>query len=166
MLTRVFLGIGGNLVPEGYSSVRAGCGAAVAQLAARGFSDLETSPWYETAPVPVSDQPWYVNAVIAATTSMPPDVALAAIHAVEADFGRVRGVRNAARVLDIDLLDYGGMVLQSDEITLPHPRMHQRAFVLLPLRDLAPDWVHPVLQQELPPLIAALPPNQEIRRAD
>jgi len=96
---------------------------------------------------------------------MPPDVTLATIHAVEADFGRVRGVRNAARVLDIDLLDYGGMVLRSDVITLPHPRMHQRAFVLLPLGDLAPDWVHPVLQQEVGPLIAALPPDQEIRRA-
>ena len=163
-MTRVFLGIGGNLVPEGYPSVRAGCGAAVAQLARRGFADLVSSPWYETAPVPVSDQPWYMNAVISATTSMPPDVALDAIHAVEADFGRVRGVRNAARVLDIDLLDYGGMVLQSDAITLPHPRMHQRAFVLLPLRDIAPDWVHPVLQQELGPLIAALPADQEIHR--
>ncbi|HCI20614.1 MAG TPA: 2-amino-4-hydroxy-6-hydroxymethyldihydropteridine diphosphokinase, partial [Alphaproteobacteria bacterium] len=65
-----------------------------------------------------------------------------------------------------DLLDYGGMVLQSDAITLPHPRMHQRAFVLLPLRDLAPDWVHPVLQQAVGPLIAALPPDQEICRAE
>ena len=164
-MTRVFLGIGSNLVPEGYASVRAGCEAAVERLAACGFADLVSSPWYKTAPVPVSDQPWYMNAVISATTSMPPDVALAAIHAVEADFGRVRSVRNAARVLDIDLLDCGGMVLQSDEITLPHPRMHQRAFVLLPLRDLAPDWVHPVLQQEVGHLIAALPAKQEIRRA-
>ena len=165
-MTSIFLGIGGNLVPEGYASVRAGCDAAVEQLARCGFADLEPSPWYETAPVPVSDQPLYMNAVISATTSMPPDVVLAAIHAVEADFGRVRGVRNAARVLDIDLLDYGGVVLQSDEITLPHPRMHQRAFVLLPLRDLAPGWVHPVLQQEVGPLIAALAPDQQIRRAE
>ena len=165
-MTRVFLGIGGNLVPEGYTSVRDGCDAAIEQLAASGFADLESSPWYETAPVPVSDQPCYMNAVILATTSMPPDVTLAALHAVEADFGRVRSVRNAARVLDIDLLDYGGVVLQSDEITLPHPRMHQRAFVLLPLRDLAPGWVHPVLQQEVGPLIAALAPDQQIRRAE
>ena len=165
-MARVFLGIGGNLVPEGYASVRAGCDAAIEQLAASGFANLESSPWYETAPVPVSDQPWYMNAVISATTSMPPDVALDTIHAVEADFGRVRGVRNAARVLDIDLLDYGGMVLHSDAITLPHPRMHQRAFVLLPLGDLAPDWVHPRLQQEVGPLIAALPPDQDIRRAE
>jgi len=164
-VTHVFLGIGGNLVPEGYASVRAGCDAAIERLAAIGFADLESSPWYETAPVPILDQPWYMNAVISAMTSMPPDVALAAIHAVEADFGRVRGVHNAARVLDIDLLDYGGKILQSDTITLPHPRMHQRAFVLLPLRDLAPDWVHPVLQQKVGPLIAVLPPDQEIRRA-
>ena len=165
-MTIIFLGIGGNLVPEGYASVRAGCDAAVEQLATCGFADLESSPWYETAPVPISDQPLYMNKVISATTSMPPDVVLAAIHAVEADFGRVRGVRNAARVLDIDLLDYGGVVLQSDEITLPHPRMHQRAFVLLPLRDLAPGWVHPVLQQEVGPLIAALAQDQQIRRAE
>ncbi len=165
-MSRVFLGIGGNLAPEGYDSVRAGCDAAVEQLATFGFADLALSPWYETAPVPVSGQPWYINAVISATTSMPPHVALAAMHVIEADLGRVRGVRNAARVLDIDLLDYNGIVLQSDEITLPHPRMHQRAFVLLPLRDLAPDWVHPLLRQGLERLIAALPPDQEIRRAE
>ena len=133
-MTRVFLGIGGNLVPEGYASVRAGCDAAIEQLAASGFADLESSPWYETAPVPVSDQPWYMNAVISATTSMPPDVTLAAIHAVEADFGRVRGVRNAARVLDIDLLDYGEMVLQSDAITLPHPRTVSYTHLTLPTK--------------------------------
>ena len=165
-MTRVFLGIGGNLVAEGFASVRDGCAAAMARLEVSGFADLAVSPWYETAPVPVSDQPWYMNAVISATTSLAPAAALAVLHDVEAAFGRVRGQRNAARVLDIDLLDFGGMILQTENLVLPHPRMHQRAFVLLPLHDLAPDWLHPALQRDLPALIAALSPEQQIRRAD
>ena len=165
-MTRVLLGIGGNLVPAGFTTVRAGCEAAIMRLAEAGFADVTVSPWYETAPVPVSDQPWYLNAVISATTELTAESALAALHAVEAAFGRVRGQRNAARVLDIDLLDYGGLASQVEQLVLPHQRMHQRAFVLLPLRDLAPDWRHPTLHQDLPELIAAMPPGQQIRRAD
>ena len=104
--------------------------------------------------------------MISATTALTAESALAALHAVEAAFGRVRGQRNAARVLDIDLLDYGGLASQVEQLVLPHPRMHQRAFVLLPLRDLAPDWRHPTLHKDLPELNADIPPGQQIRRAD
>ena len=106
----VFLGIGGNLVPDGFASVRDGLVAAIDMLAASGFSHISRSSWYETAPVPISEQPWYVNAVIAAQTSLAPEDALAALHKIEAQFGRTRSVRNAARVLDIDLLDLDGLV--------------------------------------------------------
>ena len=164
--TSILIGIGANLSPDGYATPRDGCEAAIASLAELGIDVVAVSPWYETAPVPVSDQPWFNNAVIAATTSMPAADALVALHRVEAAFGRVRTVRNAARVLDLDLLDYGGRAYNSENISIPHPRLHERAFVLLPMRDVAPGYTHPESGLGIDELIAALPDNQQIRKAD
>ena len=161
----IFLGIGANLAPDGFAGPRQGCEAAIATLDELGIEVLETSPWYESAPVPVSDQPWYLNAVIAARTRLSAPDTLSAIHGVEARFGRTRSVRNAARVLDIDLLDHGGTRHADDGIEVPHPRLWQRAFVLLPLRDVAPHWRHPTSGRTVDELIDALPPGQDIRRA-
>lgn len=162
----ILIGIGANLAPDGFNSPRAGCEAAIASLAAHGISVAAVSPWYETAPVPVSDQPWFNNAVIRAQTALSAVGALAALHRVESGFGRVRTVRNAARVLDLDLLDYGAQLVEEEGLTIPHPRLHERAFVLLPLRDVAPDYRHPESRLAIDDLIAALPPGQQIRRAD
>lgn len=161
---RLFLGIGANLVPDGYQSVREGCEAAIALMPGMGIDVDGLSPWYETAPVPVSDQPWFVNAVISARSAMPPASVLAALHQIESRFGRTRTVRNEARVLDIDLLDYNGQLLEEGGLTIPHPRLDQRAFVLLPLRDLAPDWEHPQSGKSVRDLVATLDPDQQIRR--
>lgn len=160
----IYLGIGANLVPDGYSSAREGCEAAIALMPKAGISFEKISPWYETAPVPVSDQPWFVNAVIEARTSMPPADVMAALHSIESRFGRTRTVRNEARVLDIDLLDYAGNLYEQDNLVIPHPRLDQRAFVLLPLRDLAPAWVHPQSGKSVRDLVALLDPDQQIRR--
>ena len=164
--TSILIGIGANLAPDGYATLREGCEAAIAGLCELGIDVLAVSPWYETAPVPVSDQPWFNNAVIAATTAMTAPDALVARHSIEASFGRVRTVRNAARVLDLDLLDYGGQTYDDDNITIPHPRLHERAFVLLPMRDVAPGYTHPVSGRGIDGLIAALPDDQQIRKAD
>jgi len=83
---------------------------------------------------------------------------------VERRFGRVRRDRNEPRVLDLDLLDYDGLVQRSGAAVLPHPRLHERAFVLLPLRDVAPQWRHPVLGRTVDELVAALPPGQQVER--
>ena len=83
--------------------------------------------------------------------------ALAALHRVEAKMGRVRGERNAARILDLDLLDFGGRVINAPDITIPHPRMMSRGFVLFPLLELAPDWVHPVNKMSAFDATARLP---------
>ena len=90
---------------------------------------------------------------------------LAILHQVEAHFGRVRSTRNAARVLDLDLLDFGGQIHDQAMLTVPHPRMHDRAFVLVPLRDLVDDWTHPQTGESLDALIADLSPDQLIRPA-
>jgi 2-amino-4-hydroxy-6-hydroxymethyldihydropteridine diphosphokinase len=120
------------------------------------------SPWYRTAPVPASDQPWYVNAVAEAVSDLPADALLAVLHDVEATFGRARTVLNAARPIDLDLLDFHGEIAVGGpgRAILPHPRMTDRAFVLRPLADLAPDWRHPVSGLSVRALIEALPADQ------
>jgi len=119
------------------------------------------SRWYRTAPVPASDQPDFINGIISVETNLDPVRLLARMHEVEAMFGRVRSVPNAARVLDLDLIDYDGLVRPGPEAPiLPHPRMTERAFVLVPMLDVAPDWRHPVSGAPLKDLIEALPPGQ------
>ena len=165
MGSRLFIGLGANLTPDGYASPREGCVAAVSALADEGVHLSALSHWYESAPVPISDQPWYLNAVAEATTELDASSTLAALHYIERRFGRVRTERNAARVLDLDLLDFAGMVSDSSNLALPHPRMHERAFVLLPLGELRPDWVHPVSGIAIQDLIAMIPAGQQIRLA-
>ena len=165
MSSRLFIGLGANLTPDGYASPREGCIAAVSALAEEGVHLSALSRWYESAPVPISDQPWYLNAVAEATTKLDAASTLAALHLIERRFGRIRTKRNAARVLDLDLLDFAGMINDSSNLALPHPRMHERAFVLLPLCELRPEWVHPVSGIAIQDLIAMIPADQQIRLA-
>ena len=164
-MSYVFIGLGANLTPAGYLNPRDGCEAALGTLGEEGIFLQKTSNWYETAPVPISDQPWYLNAVALAMTSSNAAMTLAALHRIESRFGRVRGAQNEARVLDMDLLDFDGQCNQNPSLILPHPRMHQRAFVLLPLRELCPKWCHPVSGIPIDDLIAQLPSCQKIRLA-
>ena len=114
-------------------------------LQASGVGVQARSRWYRSAPVPPSDQPWFVNAVASLETGLSPAELLAKLHEIEAAFGRTRLGRNEARVLDLDLLAYHGRVSAPGESpVLPHPRLAERAFVVLPLAELAPGWQHPV----------------------
>ena len=98
---RIYIALGGNLDHPAWGSPRATLEAALAALGRRGVSVRRVSRWYHTAPVPVSDQPWYVNAVAEVETGLDADALLAVLHAVEAEFGRVRTVANAARLIDL-----------------------------------------------------------------
>ncbi|MBI4183803.1 MAG: 2-amino-4-hydroxy-6-hydroxymethyldihydropteridine diphosphokinase [Proteobacteria bacterium] len=160
-MRRIFIGIGANL-PSVSGPPLATCRAALARLAADGRVRLvAVSRFYRSAPVPPSDQPWFVNAVAEIETALSPAALLALLHAVEADFGRVRGAANAPRVLDLDLLDYAGLCRgeRGGGPALPHPRLEGRAFVLVPLQEIAPDWRHPRSGKGLAALLAALPPG-------
>ena len=108
--------------------------------ASDGIKAVTASPFYRSAPVEATG-PDFVNAVAALDTDLPPLALLDTLLALENLHGRQRPYRNAPRTLDLDLLMHGDAVLNHDRLTLPHPRMHQRAFVLLPLRDLAPDML-------------------------
>lgn len=131
--------------------------AAAIVAALPGLGAAALSRLWDSAPVPASDQPRFVNAVLRAEGEPDPAALLAALHRIEARFGRVRGERNAARTLDLDLLDLNGLVRASPPPVLPHPRLAQRAFVLAPLAEVAPGWRHPVTGETVQALLAALP---------
>ncbi len=122
-----------------------------------GVTGVVRSRWYSSAPFPPSDQPRYVNGVVRARTSLSPYDLLVRMQAIEQQFGRVRGAANAARTLDLDIIDVDGLVVQTASLTLPHPRAHLRRFVLMPLRDVAPGWRHPVSGSSVHDQLAGLP---------
>jgi 2-amino-4-hydroxy-6-hydroxymethyldihydropteridine diphosphokinase len=163
----IYISLGANLPHPKYGPPRRTLRRALAALRDRGVDLVKLSPWYRTAPVPISDQPWYINAVAQIATGLGPDALLATLHRVEDEFGRVRSVANAARFIDLDLIDYNLIHKPLNKIGLsiiPHVRLQDRAFVLLPLRDLAPDWRHPVSGKSVDALIDALPPGQMAER--
>ena len=134
------------------------CQWAARQLAhLPGLRDPVLSRWYTSAAVPDGSGPSYINGVISLAGNPDPAALLGALHALEAAADRRRSVPNAPRTLDLDIVDMAGTLRASPDPILPHPRAHLRAFVLLPLRDVAPDWTHPVSGQTLDSLIAALP---------
>lgn len=156
----ILLGLGANLPTARYGAPRETLEAALAALEAEGVRIIARSRWYRTAPVPPSDQPWFVNAVVAVATDRTPADLLALLHRIEARFGRRRQQRNEARPIDLDLLAYDDVVFDEGGLVLPHPRLHQRAFVLLPLAEVAPGWPHPRLKRVVEALIAELPADQ------
>ncbi len=162
-MSKILIALGANLDHPLFGSPRATCEAALAALEDSGVRVLACSRWYRSAPVPPSGQPWYVNAVAALDGALAPDALLARLHLIEDDFGRVRRKRNEARFLDLDLLAYGRRVSAPGEWpVLPHPRLQERAFVVLPLADLVPDWRHPVSGLNAAALAARLPAGTEV----
>lgn len=160
----ILIGVGSNLPSDKYGSPLATCAAALAELEREGIAIRRRSRWYESEPVPPSGQPWFVNGVAEIATDLPPESLLAVLHRIEEKFGRVRRERNEARILDLDLLAYDDIVCNGPPgPTLPHPGIAARAFVLLPLADVAPDWRHPVTGLTVAELVAALPKGQVAR---
>ena len=150
--SRVVLALGSNLGDR-----LANLQAAVDALGAGpGLDEIMVSPVYQTAPVGGPPQPDYLNAVLVAATSLPPRAVLDRGRAAEAALGRVRGPRWGPRTIDVDVITYGNEISGDPELTLPHPRAHERAFVLAPWRDLDPGAVIPG-RGRVADLLAALP---------
>ena len=149
----IFIALGANL-PSSEGAPRETLRRAVSALAARGLQIRARSRLYLTEPVPRAHQPWYANQVIAVETSLTPHAVLALLLDVEHEFGRERSERNAARTLDLDLIAHGQERIDTPDLVLPHPRMTERAFVLAPLADIAPDWRHPATGQSVRAMLA------------
>ena len=154
MAENVFVGLGCNLGDR-----RVNLDAAVSALNRRaGVRVVRVSSYVETQPVggPPGQRP-YLNAAAELDTTLSPDALLDAMQEIESDLGRVRAQRWGPRTIDLDLLLFGDRVIQSERLTVPHPRMHERRFVLAPLAEIAPQAVHPTSGKTIAELLAELP---------
>lgn len=129
-----------------------------AKTALMGAIEIVATSWiYETPPAYVTDQPSFLNAALVGTTTLPPVELLARLKEIEREVGRTPTFRNGPRVIDLDIIFYGDLVLDTPVLTIPHPRMAERAFVLKPLADVAADWSHPVLRHTVRDLLSQIP---------
>ena len=161
----ILIGLGSNL--DGVYGSPMQCLQACSQLLAdKGIYIIQSSNVWESAPVPISDQPWFCNAVCTVETVLSPEELLEILAELEDSTGRERAEENAARALDLDILCYNNVIKGEGDLVLPHPRMHERAFVLHPLSEVMQNWRHPVLDKTVDEMIKTLPKGQETRRID
>ena len=164
---RALVALGSNLAHNGLKPAELILEAvrhfATEQLIVRARSSLWRSPPWPRNNDATRDQPDYVNAIVTCDVgAIAPDDLIKVLHRIETRFGRVRCERWEARTLDLDLIDLDGCISVFNGITLPHPRAHERAFVLAPLAEVAPDWRHPVLGQSAAELLAQLPDREDV----
>jgi 2-amino-4-hydroxy-6-hydroxymethyldihydropteridine diphosphokinase len=163
-MSKALIAIGANLPAGDGAPPLESCKAALAALdALPGMRVVAASRWWESAPIPPNPaSPRYINGVALLEGVATPESLLAALQGIESAAGRTRPYPNAPRVLDLDIIDLDGLVRDAPDPVLPHPRAHLRGFVLLPLAEVAPAWVHPRLKLPVSALIAALP-AQDLR---
>ncbi len=158
MQTDVYLALGSNLGDR-----ERNLDIALRQLEASGLHIVQVSSIYETEPVGYRDQDWFLNMAARAETDLQPLQALQIIRQIEADLGRERKILNGPRTIDIDILFWGGEVIDTPELTVPHPRLQERRFVLLPLADVGGRFVHPVMKISVQELLKELKSSEQVR---
>ena len=154
----IYLSLGSNLGDRAVNLER-----AITALPGAGVQVLRRSSLYETEPVDFLAQPWFLNCVVEAETLLMPRQLLHALQAIERAFGSRKLVARGPRVIDLDILFYGASVIRTEEMEIPHPRMAQRHFVLVPLAELAPGLRHPVLGATIAEMIAAAQDKSTVR---
>ena len=159
-LQTVFLAFGANL-----GNPREQIEQGIMALGDQGVRVIDRSSWFETEPMQLDDQPWFLNLVTRAQTSLDPYGLLAACQQVEKQVGRLPSTRFGPRHLDIDILLYGNRHIESESLTVPHPRMDERRFVLIPLLEIAPDLKHPVLDQPYAEILSRLDEGKKVLRS-
>jgi 2-amino-4-hydroxy-6-hydroxymethyldihydropteridine diphosphokinase len=159
MKRTIHLGLGSNLGDRA-----ANLEQAIAALAAAGIETVKRSSLYATEPVGFGPQNWFLNCVVEASTELMPRQLLRATQQVEHDLGHRRLVRNGPRTVDIDILFYGATVVSMPDLEIPHPRIPERRFVLIPLREIAQGLRHPTCRATIAELLAATPDRSEVRR--
>jgi 2-amino-4-hydroxy-6-hydroxymethyldihydropteridine diphosphokinase len=154
----VYLSLGSN-VGDRHDHLR----TAISRLDSTGRV-VAVSSFYETEPVEFVDQAWFLNCAVSLETASTPQQLMASLLGIEEDMGRQRKQKKGPRTIDMDILLFGDTVLESPGLTIPHPAMHQRRFVLEPLAEIAPEARHPVLNRTVRELLDSLPAGQAVRR--
>ena len=158
----IYIGIGSNLNGKNNETPLQNCKKALVELK-KEVNICKISSWYKSEPIPVSNQPWFINGVIEISTNKSSLDLLEFILSIEKVFGRVREKKNEARILDLDIIDYKKKILYiKNKLIIPHPRMHERSFVLQPLSELNPKWMHPIKKKGIKELIRNLNDKQKI----
>jgi len=137
--------------------------SAIAELPHAGVAVTKVSSFYETEPVDLREQPWFLNCAAEVETHFDPHTLLGALHEIETKMGSKKLIAKGPRLLDMDILLYGSETIDSLELIVPHPRMHLRRFVLMPLAEIAPDALHPVLRLTAAQMLAETPDHSEVR---
>lgn len=159
----IIIAVGSNLSGAWSDTPYGMCQRAVQRLSIKLQCSIRQSLWYQTSPIPPSSQPLYINGAIAFDLDIQPIILLNILNEMEADAGRLRQKINEARPLDLDILEVNSQIIEdSPKLIVPHPRMHQRGFVLYPLRDIDPEWMHLISRKSVEQLILELPRDQEV----
>lgn len=149
-MTEVYIGLGSNLgdkkqnIEEALEYIKEKC------------EILKISSLYETEPVGYKDQDWFLNGVVKIGTHVGPQELLGFILLIEKRLGRVRTIKNGPRIIDLDILFYGNEIINEPNLIVPHPRLHERGFVLVPLQEVAPDLMHPIFRKTIQELLSNL----------
>ena len=159
MHERVYLSLGSNLGDRA-----AHLNGAIKRMDTLG-KIMAVSSFYETEPVELTAQPWFLNCAVELDTEKMPKQLLASIFDIEKEMGRRRVQKKGPRTVDIDILLFGNSIIKAKGLTIPHPAMHDRRFVLEPLAEIAPEIRHPIFKRTIRELRDALPPGQEVKRA-
>ena len=158
----IYIGIGSNLNGKNNETPLQNCKKALVELK-KEVNICKISSWYKSEPIPVSNQPWFINGVIEISTNKSSLDLLEFILSIEEVSGRERKKKNEARILDLDIIDYKKKILYiKNKLIIPHPRMHERSFVLQPLSELNPKWMHPIKKKGIKELIRNLNDKQKI----
>ena len=154
----IYLSLGSNIGDRAKNIAK-----AIEALGARGVGVTKESSLYETEPVELREQAWFLNSVVKAEMDLMPQQLMRALLAIEREMGRTRRVPKGPRLIDMDILLFGSSVVRTPELEIPHPRMAERRFVLLPLAEIAPAARHPVFRKTIAELLSETPDRSEVR---
>ena len=163
MNSEIFIGIGANLRFNKSLSIKENCLNVINCFEKNNIIIEKISNWYESHPVPKSNQPLFVNAVVKISYRYDPFSLINLLHEIEKSFGRERKIINGNRTIDLDIIDFNG-IIKNSSLILPHPRMQDRLFVLYPLSDIDPLWIHPISKKNINILIKEIKTNQKIEK--
>lgn len=157
-MTVVYLGLGSNIGDR-----EAHINAAL-QLLSEKFTIKKKSPLYHTEPIGYPNQEWFLNGVVEIETDVDPRHLLSSLQSMERSLGRVKTMKNGPRIIDIDILFYGDLIMKTKNLIIPHPLLQERLFVLQPMMDLNPDFIHPVLKKSIQQLFNDHPKDKKVLR--